>query len=98
MRAARLVLDLDAFKRPAEDVDDAAVAVLAGLERDGLLSKKGIPKSFSVLCLMAEWSETQIPSRIFKALSPVFRWGARRAEARGLAAELIERYDGEQPS
>jgi quercetin dioxygenase-like cupin family protein len=70
----------------------------AGLERDGLVNKKGVPKGFPTLCLMAEWSETLLPGPFFALLAPIFRWGARRAEARGLAAELIERYDGELPA
>ena len=67
----------------------------AGLAQDGLVSPRGIPKSFYVMSLMAQWSETQLPGVLWKVLHPLFRWGARRAAVRGIDRELVERYGGE---
>jgi quercetin dioxygenase-like cupin family protein len=70
--------------------------VLFGLARDGDVRRNGLPRRFSDLALLAEW-DPSILAGPFRVLRPLMRWCARRARARGRAAELLRRYGGEEP-
>lgn len=62
-----------------------------GLAKDGLTSKKGIPKKFSHFALLLVMSSVRIPG-IFAFLMPAFRWSADRAVKNGEADRLIQKY------
>jgi quercetin dioxygenase-like cupin family protein len=64
-----------------------------GLAKDGLTSKKGVPKKFSHFALLIVMSAVRVPG-IFSLLMPAFRWSANRAIENGEAEELIQRYCG----
>ena len=64
-----------------------------GLAKDGLTSKKGVPKKFSHFALLIVMSAVRVPG-IFSLLMPAFRWSANRAIKNGEAEELIQRYCG----
>jgi quercetin dioxygenase-like cupin family protein len=64
-----------------------------GLAKDGLTSKKGVPKKFSHFALLIVMAAVRVPG-IFTLLMPAFRWSANRAMKNGEAEELIQRYCG----
>ncbi len=68
-----------------------------GLARDGELRRGGLPKHFGDTALLTEWMQG-LPSGPIRLLGPVFTWSARRARARGRAAELLRRYGCEEPA
>ena len=73
---------------------EAAIQVLFGLARDGQTRANGLPKRLEDLALLVKWNQG-LPSGPARLLAPVLGWIARRAEARGRAAELLRRYDAE---
>jgi quercetin dioxygenase-like cupin family protein len=70
---------------------EAAIQVLFGLARDGETKANGFPRRLDDLALIVKWNRG-LPSGPARYLAPVFGWLARRAEARGRAAELAKRY------
>lgn len=66
--------------------------VLFGLARDGQVRDSGLPRRFADLALLTEW-DPSILSGPLRLLSPLMRWSARRARARGRDDELLRRYD-----
>jgi quercetin dioxygenase-like cupin family protein len=62
-----------------------------GLAKDGLTSKKGVPKKFSHFALLLVMSEVKVPG-IFALVMPAFRWSANRAMKNGEPDELIQIY------
>src|SRR5688572_16245005 len=67
--------------------------VLFGLARDGEVRSNGLPRRFGDLGLLTEW-DPSVLSGPLRLLSPLMRWSARRARARGRADELLQRYEG----
>lgn len=76
---------------------ETALKVMFGLARDGEVRRNGIPKRFSDIALLADWNEG-LPAGPLRLLKPLLRWAARRARARGRAAELLRRYDAADPA
>jgi quercetin dioxygenase-like cupin family protein len=76
---------------------ETALKVMFGLARDGEVRSSGIPKRFSDIALLADWNRG-LPSGPLQLLKPFFAWAARRARARGRAAELLRRYDATDPA
>lgn len=75
---------------------EVALRVLFGLARDGEVRAGGIPRRLGDLALIAEWNQGMLsgPARL---IAPLMAWCARRARARGRAAELLRRYGCEDP-
>lgn len=76
---------------------ETALKVMFGLARDGEVRRNGIPKRFSDIALLAEWNQG-LPAGPLQWLKPLFAWAARRARARGRAAELLRRYEAVDPA
>lgn len=75
---------------------ETALKVMFGLARDGEVRRNGIPKRLSDIALLAEWNQG-LPAGPLQLLKPVLAWCARRARARGRAAELLRRYEAAEP-
>ena len=73
---------------------EMALRVLFGLARDGEVRANGLPRRLGDAALIADWNQGLLvgPLSWFK---PLFDWAARRAKARGRAAELLRRYDAD---
>jgi quercetin dioxygenase-like cupin family protein len=76
---------------------ETALKVMFGLARDGEVRANGIPRRFSDIALLAEWNQG-LPAGPLQLLKPLFAWLARRARARGRAAELLRRYGAAEPA
>lgn len=76
---------------------ETALKVMFGLARDGEVRRSGIPKRFSDIALLADWNQG-LPAGPLQLLKPLLAWAARRARARGRAAELLRRYDATEPA
>lgn len=75
---------------------EVALCVMFGLARDGEARANGLPRRFGDLALVAMWNEG-LPAGPIRLLGPIVAWAARRATARGRAAELLRRYECEDP-
>ena len=75
---------------------EAALRVLFGLARDGNTRANGMPRRLDDLALLVKWNQG-LPAGPARLLAPILRWLARRAEARGRAAELLRRYGADEP-
>ena len=62
-----------------------------GLAKDGLTSRKGVPKKFSHFALLIVMSAVKVPG-IFALMMPAFRWSANRAMKNGEADRLVQKY------
>src|SRR5262249_11544802 len=76
---------------------ETALRVAFGLGRDGGLRPSGIPQRFADLALIADWDPSLLAVGPRRWLAPLMRWSARRARARGRAAELLRRYGAAEP-
>jgi quercetin dioxygenase-like cupin family protein len=74
---------------------ETALRVAFGLGRDGRLRPSGLPRRFADLALIADWDPSLLAVGPLRLLAPLLRWSARRARARGRAAELLRRYGGD---
>ena len=79
---------------PAHPGFETALRVLFGLGRDGGLRPSGIPRRLGDLALITGWDPSLLDVGPRRLLVPFLRWSARRARARGGAAELLRRYGG----
>jgi quercetin dioxygenase-like cupin family protein len=77
--------------RPGHAGFERAVQIAYGLAKDGLTNKKGIPSRFAHLALLAT-SSGSYPVGIYSLMMPLFRWAAKRARARGVEKDLVEKY------
>ena len=71
--------------------------VLFGLARSGEVRPNGLPRRLSDLALLTEWDPSVLAGPLV-LLGPVMRLLARRARARGRAAELLARFDADEPA
>lgn len=62
-----------------------------GLAKDGLTSRKGVPKKFSHFALLIVMSAVKVPG-VFRFAMPAFRFAAARAIKDGEAERLIKKY------
>ena len=76
---------------------EVCLRVLFGLARDGEVRRGGLPKRFGDIALITDWNQG-LPSGPIRVLGPLLAWSARRARARGRAAELLRRYGCDDPS
>lgn len=70
---------------------ETALKVMFGLARDGQARPNGVPKRFGDAALIADWNQGGFTG-LLGALTPLFRWSARREKARGRDVELLRRY------
>jgi quercetin dioxygenase-like cupin family protein len=78
---------------PGQPGFEKVLKISYGLAKDGLTSKKGVPKKFSHFALLIVLSAVRVPG-IFSLMMPAFKWSANRAIKNGEAEELIQRYCG----
>lgn len=70
---------------------EQSLCVGYGLARDGRVTSDGIPNNFYHSALLLVWSDTNLPG-ILAWLTPIMRWVARRAQAKGIDRMLMEQY------
>jgi quercetin dioxygenase-like cupin family protein len=70
--------------------------VYYGLGRDGELGRNKLPKRFADLALLGDL-DPSIYVGAKRLLRPLMRWTAARARKRGREAELLQRYDVDEP-
>lgn len=71
---------------------ETVLRVSFGLGRDGGLRASGMPRRFADLALLTDWDPSLLAIGPRRLLGPLMRWSARRARARGHAAELLRHY------
>lgn len=77
--------------KPGHEGMENSLRILYGMAADGLTDKKGIPKSFRHLSLIAYTSDMNIPG-LPTILFPILKRIALRAIAKGKYQKLIDRY------
>lgn len=92
------VLKFRAMMTPGHPGFETVIHVSFGLGRDGWLRPSGLPRRFADLALLADWDSSLLAVGPRRLLTPLMRWGARRARANGHAAELLRRYGVADPS
>ena len=86
-RAVRFLVELTPGHRGFEQ----ALQIGYGLARDGRCDARGLPRDVRHLAVLGQMSDMRLCGAM-RALEPAMLAMARRAIARGLDAELIERY------
>lgn len=76
---------------PAHEGFEKSLAIVYGLASDRLLNKKGIPKSFRHLAIIATMSGTNLPG-LFTMIEWVFGIVAKSKKSRKIQEELITKY------
>ncbi len=71
---------------------ERALRVGYGLARDGQTTAKSIPKNPLELAVMAEWSNTEMPSAASVIIKPIFSQLLSLAKRRGVDKRLLEAY------
>ncbi len=84
---ARCIVEL----RPGHAGMENALRIIYGLARDGLTNRRGIPRSFWQIAVLADMGDTYVAGPM-RVLNPLFRLAAGRARAMGVEAELLRRY------
>lgn len=92
------VLKFRAMMTPGHPGFETVIHVSFGLGRDGWLRPNGLPRRFADLALLTDWDPSLLAVGPRRLLAPLLRWYARRARAKGHAAELLRRYGGTEPS
>ena len=67
------------------------LSIAYGLAEDGFTNKKGIPKNFDHLAILLELSGTRLTGWM-RLLEPVILRRAKKARAKGVEKELLEKY------
>ena len=78
--------------RPGHEGLERFGQIAYGLARDGEVNRKGYPNKLAHIAVLMEMGDVRIPGMAFKLLVLVFRWIARRARAKGIEQQLIDRY------
>ncbi|MBC7920696.1 MAG: cupin domain-containing protein [Ferruginibacter sp.] len=76
---------------PGSEGFENGLKIAYGLARDGQCSAKGLPKRLDYLALLFDMSEGRMPG-LLSLMMPIFRMVARKARAKGVEKELIEKY------
>jgi len=76
---------------PGSEGFETSIKIMYGLAGDGLISKRMIPRKFDHLALFAMIADVRGKGLLF-LLYPYLRYRARRAEKRGVYAELLRKY------
>jgi len=77
--------------QPGHEGFEKGIAIAYGLVVDGKTNKKGIPKRFMHLALIATLTDT-VPVGILELLKPVLKYFANKARRNGVENELLEKY------
>lgn len=76
---------------PAHEGFENTLAITYGLARDGHMNRKGVPKNFRHIALLATMSDTNAPG-FYSLIFGFLRFLAKRKKSQKIQAELIERY------
>jgi hypothetical protein len=76
---------------PASEGFENGIKIAYGLARDGQCNAKGLPKRLDHAALLFEIGEGRVPG-ILSLMMPVMRLLARKARARGVEKELMDKY------
>lgn len=76
---------------PAHDGFEKSLAIVYGLASDGLANKKGIPKKFRHLAIIATMSGTNLPG-LFTIIESVLRIIAKSKKSKRIKDQLIKTY------
>jgi hypothetical protein len=76
---------------PGSEGIENSIKIAYGLARDGQCNAKGLPKRLDHTALLLDIGEGKIPG-FLSLLMPVMRMLARKARARGVEKELLEKY------
>lgn len=77
---------------PGHQGFEYALRIMYGLAEDGLTDKNGIPKDLGVAFILAEMNDSSIDSFIFKILTPLGKFLAKKAKRKGVKEALIKKY------
>jgi quercetin dioxygenase-like cupin family protein len=70
---------------------EQGLRIAYGLAEDGLVRKGGVPRSLTHIALLTTMGDTQVAGPL-RLAAPLFERLARRARARGVEQQLIDRY------
>jgi len=76
---------------PGHEGFENTLAITYGLARDGFMTKKGIPKKFSHMAILATMSDTNAPG-FFSIIFGILKYYSKKGKVRKIQAELINRY------
>ena len=76
---------------PAHEGFEKSLAIIYGLASDGLTNKKGTPKSFRHLAVIATLSGTNLPG-FFTMIEWIFEIVAKSKKSKKILEELITKY------
>lgn len=76
---------------PAHEGFEKSLAIVYGLASDGLVNKKGTPKSFRHLAIIAIMSGTNLPG-LFSSIEWIFEMVAKSKKSKKIQEELISKY------
>ena len=76
---------------PGHQGFENSLAIVYGLASDGLVNKKGIPKSFCHLAIIATMSGTNLPG-LFSYIEWIFKIIAKSKKSKKIKEELIKTY------
>lgn len=76
---------------PGHEGFENTLAITYGLAKDGLTSKKGIPKKFAHIAILATMSDTNSPG-FFSLIFGFLRYYAGRKNSQRIQQALIEQY------
>lgn len=76
---------------PGSEGFENAIKIAYGLARDGQCDAKGLPKRLDHMAVLFDIGEGRIPG-LLSLLMPLMRMLARKARARGVEKELMEKY------
>ncbi len=83
----RAVIELN----PASEGFENGIKIAYGLARDGQCNAKGLPKRLDHMALLMDIGEGRVPG-LLALVMPLMRMLARKARARGVEKELMEKY------
>ncbi len=77
---------------PGQQGFEDCLRIMYGLAHDGLMNKNGAPKDLATAFILGEMGKMKITDTMYKLISPLGNWMARRAIEKGKKDELINRY------
>ncbi|MBS9523143.1 cupin domain-containing protein [Litoribacter alkaliphilus] len=77
---------------PGQKGFEDSIRIMYGLAHDGLADKRGLPKDLATNFILAEMGNMESPAFIFKLLSPLGKYMAKKAIKKGKKKELLEMY------
>lgn len=77
--------------KPGQVGFENSLRILYGLAGDGLVDKKGVPRRFQHIAIIACMADMNLPG-FFTLVFPLMKRVAKKAKASGVEQQLIDRY------